>query len=117
MKASCVVFALIQIQASYWAMTFIVMILLPVLDIAYTVANMQVCSSFPAHSQALAGSIFSVATRVSIATMCAHIAVLTLKDSWALQSALRSRQPSPTLSLQNTMVVILASGRPTQLCS
>lgn len=36
------------------------------MDIAYTVANIQVCSSFPAHSQALAGSIFSVATRVSV---------------------------------------------------
>ena len=45
-------------------MAFLVMIFLPILDIAYTVANMQVCSSFPAHSQALAGSIFSVATRV-----------------------------------------------------
>lgn len=45
-------------------MTFIVMITLPVLDIAYTVGNMQVCLSFDGNSQALAGSIFGVATRV-----------------------------------------------------
>lgn len=45
-------------------MSFIVVIILPILDIAYTVANMQVCSAFPPNSQALAGSIFSVATRV-----------------------------------------------------
>lgn len=62
--ASCIIFALIKVTATYWSMAFLVMILLPILDIAYTVANMQVCSSFPAHSQALAGSIFSVATRL-----------------------------------------------------
>lgn len=45
-------------------MTFVVMITLPVLDIAYTVGNMQVCLSFDRNSQALAGSIFGVATRV-----------------------------------------------------
>lgn len=46
-------------------MGFLVGILVPVLDLAYTVSNMQLCSNFPAHSQALAGSVFSVATRVS----------------------------------------------------
>ncbi|KAI0075980.1 hypothetical protein K474DRAFT_1663636 [Panus rudis PR-1116 ss-1] len=61
---SCIVFALIDIHASYWTMAFIVMITLPVLDIAYTVGNMQVCSGFDGKSQALAGSIFSVATRL-----------------------------------------------------
>lgn len=64
-QASCIIFALIKVHASYWAMAFIVMITLPMIDIAYTVANLQVCCSFPSHSQALAGSIFSVATRVS----------------------------------------------------
>lgn len=46
-------------------MSFIIVITLPILDLAYTVANLQVCSSFAGDSQALAGSIFSVATRVS----------------------------------------------------
>ena len=45
-------------------MAFIVTITLSVLDVAYTVANMQVCSTFGGDSQAVAGSIFSVATRV-----------------------------------------------------
>ncbi|OBZ77744.1 hypothetical protein A0H81_02617 [Grifola frondosa] len=62
--ASCIIFALINVHASYWAMAFIVMITLPVLDLAYTVANMQVCFSFDADSQALAGGMFSVATRL-----------------------------------------------------
>ncbi|GJE97159.1 MFS general substrate transporter [Phanerochaete sordida] len=62
--ASCLVFALIDVHASYWAMALPAVLLLPVLDVAYTVANIQVCSSFPAHSQALAGSIFNVATRL-----------------------------------------------------
>ena len=41
-------------------------ITLPVLDLAYTVVNMQVCSAFAGDSQAFAGSIFSVATRVRL---------------------------------------------------
>ncbi|TCD68852.1 hypothetical protein EIP91_009566 [Steccherinum ochraceum] len=61
---SGIVFALVNVHASYWAMTFIVMITLPVLDLAYTVGNMQVCLSFDRNSQALAGSIFGVATRL-----------------------------------------------------
>ncbi|KAH8102271.1 major facilitator superfamily domain-containing protein [Cristinia sonorae] len=62
--ASAIVFALINVNASYWAMTFIVTITVPVLDIAYTVGNMQVCLSFDGNSQALAGSMFGVATRL-----------------------------------------------------
>ncbi|OCH84235.1 major facilitator superfamily MFS-1 [Obba rivulosa] len=62
--ASCIVFALVDVHTSYWAMAFIVMITLPILDVAYTVANMQVCFAFSADSQALAGGIFSVATRL-----------------------------------------------------
>ena len=54
-------------------MGFGVGILLPVLDIAYTVSNIQVCSAFPAHSQALAGSIFSVSTRVRPNMNLTHI--------------------------------------------
>lgn len=65
MKASGILFAVVDTHITYWGMTFIIVILLPVLDLAYTVANMQVCSSFREDSQALAGSLFSVATRVS----------------------------------------------------
>ena len=45
-------------------MAFIVMCTLPIVDIAYTIGNIQVCSAFDGNSQALAGSIFSIATRV-----------------------------------------------------
>ncbi|KAI0084742.1 major facilitator superfamily domain-containing protein [Irpex rosettiformis] len=62
--ASSIIFGLIKIETTYWGMAFGVSILLPVLDIAYTVSNIQVCSAFPEHSQALAGSIFSVSTRL-----------------------------------------------------
>ncbi|EKM51512.1 uncharacterized protein PHACADRAFT_101624, partial [Phanerochaete carnosa HHB-10118-sp] len=64
-QASSINFALVDVDATYWSMLFPCSVLLPILDVAYTVANIQVCSSFPAHSQALAGSIFNVATRVS----------------------------------------------------
>lgn len=72
-QISCILFALINTHVSYWAMTFIIMITLPVLDIAYTVANMQVCSSFERNSQALAGSLFSVATRVSLSFLPSYL--------------------------------------------
>ncbi|KAF7790920.1 hypothetical protein EIP86_001878 [Pleurotus ostreatoroseus] len=62
--AACLIFSLIKVTITYWAMGFIIVVTLPVLDIAYTVANMQVCSGLPPDSQALAGSIFSVATRL-----------------------------------------------------
>ncbi|KAL4251979.1 MFS transporter superfamily protein [Abortiporus biennis] len=62
--ASCIIFAFIKVNISYWAMAFIVTTLLPILDVAYTVANIQVCTAFDGTSQALAGSIFSVATRL-----------------------------------------------------
>ncbi|KAI0684208.1 major facilitator superfamily domain-containing protein [Cytidiella melzeri] len=61
---SSIIFGLIRIETAYWGMGFFVGLLLPILDIAYTVSNIQVCSGFPEHSQALAGSIFSVSTRL-----------------------------------------------------
>ncbi|OCH89214.1 MFS general substrate transporter [Obba rivulosa] len=61
---SSTIFALINVHASYWSMAFIAMITLPVLEVAYTVANMHVCFAFDVDSQALAGGIFSVATRL-----------------------------------------------------
>ncbi|KAK7684960.1 hypothetical protein QCA50_011795 [Cerrena zonata] len=61
---SSIIFALINVHASYWSMAFIVMCTLPVMDIAYTIGNMQVCSTFDGNSQALSGSIFSIATRL-----------------------------------------------------
>ncbi|CAL1708737.1 unnamed protein product [Somion occarium] len=62
--ASSIIFSLINVHASYWAMAFIVMCTLPIMDIAYTIGNMQVCFAFDGNSQAVAGSIFSIATRL-----------------------------------------------------
>ena len=53
-------------------MSFIIAATLPVLDMAYTVANMHVCSTFSGDSQALAGSIFSVATRVTYLSISSY---------------------------------------------
>jgi len=61
---ACILYALIDIEITYWAMAFFMMLLLPILDITYTVANMHVCTSFNGDSQALAGGIFNVATRL-----------------------------------------------------
>lgn len=84
-------------------MGFIVVVTLPILDIAYTVANMQVCSSLPAHSQALAGSIFSVATRVRppSASLQRRADLKSLSSS-GLLLVLLSRPPSRTRSPPNS---------------
>ncbi|KAI0760003.1 major facilitator superfamily domain-containing protein [Fomes fomentarius] len=62
--AAPLIFALIDIHSSYWAMAFPIMLTIAWTDIAYTVGNLHVSIVFDADSQALAGSIFNVATRL-----------------------------------------------------
>ncbi|KAJ6535086.1 major facilitator superfamily domain-containing protein [Mycena capillaripes] len=58
------IFALIDVNSSYWAMAFLVLILVVGADAVYPVGNLQVCSAFADDSQALAGGVFNVATRI-----------------------------------------------------
>ncbi|KAJ3486473.1 hypothetical protein NLI96_g4211 [Meripilus lineatus] len=97
---SCVLFAVIQVQASYWAMSFIIVITLPILDLAYTVANLQVCSSFAGDSQALAGSIFSVATRLGTSIG------LAVTSSIATSVSLAYNKKHPDLSATDPQVLL-----------
>ncbi|EMD34687.1 hypothetical protein CERSUDRAFT_116875 [Gelatoporia subvermispora B] len=98
--ASCIVFSLISVNASYWAMAFIVMITLPVLDVAYTVANMQVCFAFSADSQALAGGIFSVATRLGTSLG------LAITSSIATSMSEKYNRAHPSLSTTDPSVLM-----------
>jgi len=85
LEVAPMIFALIDIHASYWIMSFWVMIficeaedlnylqqfvlrrvyLIAGADIVYPVGTLQISAAFDEDSQSLAGGIFNVATRVS----------------------------------------------------
>ncbi|THV01071.1 MFS general substrate transporter [Dendrothele bispora CBS 962.96] len=61
---SPILLATINVNGSYWTTVFWVMILVVGVDIAYPIGSMHLSSAFGRDSQALAGGIFSVATRL-----------------------------------------------------
>ncbi|KAF5367005.1 hypothetical protein D9758_003849 [Tetrapyrgos nigripes] len=63
--AASIIFALIDVNSSYWKAAFWVMVLVVGVDIAYPIGNMHLATSFDEDSQALAGGIFSVTTRLA----------------------------------------------------
>ncbi|KAF4568600.1 hypothetical protein EYR40_009994 [Pleurotus pulmonarius] len=59
-----IIFSTINVDASYWASAFLVMIFIVGADAVYPVGNLQIISHFNEDSQSLAGGIFNVATRL-----------------------------------------------------
>ena len=94
-----IIFSTINVDASYWASAFLVMIFIgrsivyssrqpaePFLtvgaDAVYPVGNLQIISHFNDDSQSLAGGIFNVATRVSyIPDTAASVSSLSVSSS------------------------------------
>ncbi|KAJ6567324.1 major facilitator superfamily-domain-containing protein [Mycena vulgaris] len=64
-KVAALLFALLDIHASFWAMAFWVMILLAGADLVYPACTLQVLSACDDDSKSLAGGIFVVATRLA----------------------------------------------------
>ncbi|QRW05671.1 major facilitator superfamily transporter [Ceratobasidium sp. AG-Ba] len=62
--AAAVIFALIKVDVSYWAMSLPFLLLLPGPDLCYSVLNLHICNGVDIHNQALAGALFNVVTRV-----------------------------------------------------
>ncbi|KAH8827157.1 major facilitator superfamily domain-containing protein [Flagelloscypha sp. PMI_526] len=60
-------FALIDVKASYWTMAFISLIVNAGADLAYPVALLHLSNSFDQDSQSLAGGLFNVGTRMGTA--------------------------------------------------
>ncbi|KZP16508.1 MFS general substrate transporter [Athelia psychrophila] len=58
------IFALIDVNGSYWSMMFLVMLLIVGADTVYPVGSLHFASTFDQDSQSLAGGIFTVATRL-----------------------------------------------------
>jgi len=61
---AALLFALLDVHASYWKMSFWVMALVAGADMVYPVGTLQVSSAFDNDSQSLSGGIFTVATRL-----------------------------------------------------
>ncbi|KAF8609409.1 MFS general substrate transporter, partial [Ceratobasidium sp. AG-I] len=62
--AAALLFALIKVNVSYWAMSLPFLLLLPGPDLCYSVLNLHICNGVDIHNQALAGALFNVVTRV-----------------------------------------------------
>ncbi|KAJ6615199.1 major facilitator superfamily domain-containing protein [Mycena sp. CBHHK59/15] len=97
-RAAALIFALIDIHASYWKMSFWVMALLAGADLIYPVGTLQVASAFDDDSQSLAGGIFTVATRLGTSIGLA----VTSSIATAVSQKYHSRHPvlpgdSPTV--------------------
>ncbi|KAI0640897.1 major facilitator superfamily domain-containing protein [Trametes meyenii] len=86
--AAPLILALIDAHASYWHMAFW-MFNVSWTDVAYTVGNLQVSTSFGARSQGLAGGIFNVATRLGTSLGLA----LSSSVATAVSDAYRARRP------------------------
>ncbi|EIW83579.1 MFS general substrate transporter [Coniophora puteana RWD-64-598 SS2] len=62
------IFALLNVDLTYWAMLFPVLVLICGIDIAFPVGNLHVASTFDEDSQNLAGGVFNVANQLGIST-------------------------------------------------
>ncbi|KAI0739552.1 major facilitator superfamily domain-containing protein [Daedaleopsis nitida] len=101
------IFALIDIHASYWSMAFPIMLFVAWTDAAYTVGNLQISISFDSDSQGLAGGIFNVATRLGTSI------ALALSSSVANAVSQRYHEQHPDLpptSVEVLMVGFRAAG-------
>ncbi|KAJ7757480.1 major facilitator superfamily domain-containing protein [Mycena metata] len=58
------IFALMDVHASYWATAFLVMIFVVGADVVYPAGNLHLSSVFDDDSQSLAGGLFNVASRL-----------------------------------------------------
>ncbi|KAJ7185431.1 major facilitator superfamily-domain-containing protein [Mycena filopes] len=63
---AAILFALLDIHASFWKAAFWVMILLAGSDLVYPAGTLLVLSAFSDDSKSLAGAIFTVATRLGL---------------------------------------------------
>ncbi|KDQ08068.1 hypothetical protein BOTBODRAFT_38288 [Botryobasidium botryosum FD-172 SS1] len=85
-----ILFAVIDVHASYWSMALLVMILIAGPDLAYCVCNIQVCAAVDKQSQSLAGGLFAATTRIGTSIGLA----LTSTISTAVSDRFLSGHPS-----------------------
>ncbi|KAJ7508587.1 major facilitator superfamily domain-containing protein [Mycena galericulata] len=78
--AAPLVYALMDVHASYWSTAFLVMLFTVGADVVYPVGNLHLSSVFDDDSQSLAGGLFNVASRIGTSlglAICSSIATAT----------------------------------------
>ncbi|KAG8711818.1 hypothetical protein FRC08_015392 [Ceratobasidium sp. 394] len=89
-----ILFALIKVDVSYWAMSLPFLLLLPGPDLYYAVLNLHICNAVDIHNQAMAGALFNVVTRVGTSVGLA----VTSAVSTAVQRLAAKREHSIDLT-------------------
>ncbi|KAI0776576.1 major facilitator superfamily domain-containing protein [Trametes elegans] len=90
--AAPLIFALIDVHATYWAMAFPIMLTIAWTDVAYTVGNLHISIALDARSQGLAGGVFNVATRLGTSLSLALSSAVAAAVSAAARGAEEEEQ-------------------------
>ncbi|KAJ7626866.1 major facilitator superfamily-domain-containing protein [Roridomyces roridus] len=104
--AAAIVFALIDVSASYWIMSFWVMVLSAGADLVYPIGTLHVSSVFDDDSQSLAGGIFTVATRLGTSIGIA----VTSSIATAVSDKYHSSHPTPLADSPTVLMVGFRAG-------
>ncbi|KZP30068.1 MFS general substrate transporter [Athelia psychrophila] len=95
------IFALIDVNGSYWAMMFPVMLMIVGADTVYPVGNLHFASTFDQDSQSLAGGIFNVAARLGTSIG------LAVTSSIATAISEKYNAANPTLAADSPEVLMV----------
>ncbi|EGN92575.1 hypothetical protein SERLA73DRAFT_190930 [Serpula lacrymans var. lacrymans S7.3] len=98
---SPILFALIDVKLTYWAMGFPIAVLIVWNDVAYPLGNLQIASAFDEDSQSLAGGVFNVATRIATSIG------LAITSSIATSVSERYNAQHPTLAPDSPEVLMV----------
>ncbi|KAJ7134992.1 major facilitator superfamily domain-containing protein [Mycena crocata] len=95
------IFALMDVNASYWKTAFLVMIFITGADVVYPVGSLHLSSVFDDDSQSLAGGLFNVASRIGTSLG------LAITSSIATSVSQRYQRGHPELVLDSPEVLMV----------
>ncbi|KAJ7205262.1 major facilitator superfamily domain-containing protein [Mycena pura] len=99
-SAAPLIFALMDVHASYWSTAFLVMIFTVGADVVYPVGNLHLSSVFDSDSQSLAGGLFNVASRMGTSLG------LAVTSSIATATSQKYQHSHPDLALDSPDVLM-----------
>ncbi|KAJ7157097.1 major facilitator superfamily domain-containing protein [Mycena filopes] len=94
------IFALMDVHASYWATAFLVMIFVVGADVVYPAGNLHLSSVFDEDSQSLAGGLFNVASRIGTSLG------LAVTSSVATATSQKFQRAHPDLAIDSPDVLM-----------
>ncbi|KAJ7682956.1 major facilitator superfamily domain-containing protein [Mycena rosella] len=95
------IYALMDVHASYWRTAFLVMIFIVIADVIYPAGNLYLSSVFDDDSQSLAGGLFNVATRIGTSLG------LAITSSIATATSQKYQRAHPELALDSPEVLMV----------